>query len=80
MTYCISYAKHWREQFTELDTLLRKHGAVLLGTEDFKRYKFMQDFVHRVGDVLALIADTLHPVDLEELKAYAFGDEMPAAA
>ena len=45
----------------ELDALVREHGADLLGEADFKRYKLMQDFAHRVGDILALIADTLQP-------------------
>src|SRR5205823_12753915 len=29
-------AKYWKEQFAELDTLVREDGADLLGTEDFK--------------------------------------------
>ncbi len=71
-------AKHWKEQFKELDAVVREHGADLLGQADFRRYKLMQDFAHRVGDMLALIADTLQPADFEELKAYGFADEAPA--
>jgi internalin A len=67
-------AKYWKEQFTELDAVVRKHGADLLGQADFKRYKLMQDFAHRVGDMLALIADTLQPRDFEELKKHGFAD------
>ena len=47
----------------------------LTGAADFQRYKLMQDFAHRVGDVLARIADTLLPADFEELVRYGFGDE-----
>src|SRR5271157_2350152 len=43
-------AKYWKEQFRELDAFVRDEGADLLGTEDFKRYKLMQDFAHHVGD------------------------------
>jgi internalin A len=71
-------AKYWKEQFTELDAVVRQHGADLLGPADFKRYKLMQDFAHRVGDMLALIADTLQPADFEELKTYGFTDDGPA--
>jgi hypothetical protein len=39
----------------------------LFGQADFQRYKLMQDFAHRVGDRLALIADTLQPLDFEAL-------------
>jgi hypothetical protein len=70
-------AKYWKEQFTELDTYVREHGPTLLGETDFKRYKLMQDFAHRVGDVLALIADTLQPTDFDQLVAYGFGDGAP---
>jgi internalin A len=70
-------AKYWKEQFTELDTYVREHGPTLLGEMDFKRYKLMQDFAHRVGDVLALIADTLQPTDFDQLIAYGFGDGAP---
>jgi internalin A len=72
-------AKHWKEQFTELDALVREHGADLLGQADFGRFKLMQDFSHRVGDMLALIADTLQPADFEELKQHGFADDGPAA-
>jgi hypothetical protein len=53
---------------------VREHGPTVLGEMDFKCYKLMQDFAHRVGDVLALIADTLQPTDLDQLIAYGFGD------
>ncbi len=72
-------ARHWKEQFTALDAVVREHGADLLGQADFKRYKLMQDFAHRVGDMLALIADTLQPADFEELKKHGFADDGPAA-
>ncbi len=39
----------------------------------------MQDFAHHVGDMLALIADTLLPRDFEQLVTYGFGDEMPSS-
>ena len=73
-------AKYWKEQFGELDAFVREEGADLLGTEDFKRYKLMQDFAHHVGDVLALIADTLLPADFDQLVKYGLGDEQPSAA
>ncbi len=38
-----------------------------------------QDFAHHVGDMLALIADTLQPTAFEQLEAYGFGDESPSA-
>lgn len=72
-------AKHWKEQFMEQDKLLREHGPTLLGDADFKRHRMTQDFAHHVGDMLALIADTLQPTAFEELVEYGFCDEPPSA-
>ena len=58
---------------------MREGGADLLGEADFKHYKLMQDFAHRVGDVLALIADTLQPTDFDQLVKYGFGDKIPSS-
>jgi internalin A len=71
-------AKYWNEQFKELDAVVREHGPDLLGQADFKRYRLMQDFAHHVGDMLALIADTLQPSDFDQLKEYGFADGGPA--
>jgi hypothetical protein len=38
----------------------------------------MQDFAHRIGDMLALIAETLQSADFEELKKHGVGDDGPA--
>ncbi|WP_176159351.1 COR domain-containing protein [Prosthecobacter debontii] len=67
-------AKYWRDQFKELDDLVRVEGADLLGELDFKRYKLMQDFANRVGDILAVIADMLLPQDFSQLEQHGFGD------
>ncbi len=68
-------ARYWREQFAKLDALVREDPR-LLAIADFQRYKLMEEFAHHVGDVLALIADTLHPRDFEELKQHGF-DGLP---
>ena len=74
------HALYWKQQFSELDTLVRKHRATLLGeAEDFKSYRMMQHFAYNVGDVLALIADTLLPSDFDQLVAYGFQDGLAAA-
>lgn len=39
---------------------------------NFKRYRLMQDFAHHVGDMLALIADTLLPADFAQLVSHGF--------
>ena len=47
-----------------------EEGADLLGEADFKRYKLMHYFAHCVGDVLALIADTLQPTDFDQFQYF----------
>jgi len=70
-------AKYWLDQFTELDQLVRQVGPSLLGKADFERYKLMLVFAHHVGDILALIADTLQPADFEQLAQHGFDDVAP---
>ena len=69
-------AKYWDRQFTKLTTLLREDPA-LMGTMDFTRYRLMKEFACHVGDMLALIADTLLPRDFEEFERYGFSDQAP---
>ena len=51
----------------------------LLGKADSERYRLMQEFAHHVGDILALIADTLLPKDFDELIKHGFDDEIPTS-
>jgi internalin A len=68
-------AVHWKRQHDELAEFIREHGADVLGEEDFRKFKLMQDFAHRVGDILATLADTVQPRDFEQLAGYAFDDD-----
>lgn len=68
-------AVHWKEEFEGLDALVKAHGASLLGEEDFRRYKLMQDFAHRVGDILCVVADILRPRNIDELMEYGLRED-----
>ena len=72
----VGYAKYWRDQFRELDAVVHEDPS-LLGKADFERFRLIQEFAHHVGDILALIADTLMPKDLDELDKYGFDDGSP---
>lgn len=65
----------WREQFEELNALVKQHGADLLGADDFRRYKLMRDFAFHVGDILGLVMDTLQPKTLAEFEKFTFEPE-----
>jgi internalin A len=45
-----------------------------LGEADLKQYKLMQDFAHRVSDVLATVADVLQPRSFEDLEKHWLDD------
>ena len=63
-------AKYWEDQFRELDAFLRAEGPELLGGADFQQHRLSREISHSVGDMLALIADTLFPRDFDELSNY----------
>lgn len=66
----VRYAVYRKQQHDELRDVIAEHGAVILGEEDFRKFKLMQDFAHRVGDILAAMADVLQPRDFEDLVKY----------
>lgn len=71
------YAIHWKQQHDALHAIIKEHGADILGEADFNKFKLMQDFAHRVGDILALVADTLLPRSFEDLARYGLDDPPP---
>lgn len=57
---------------TRRDTVIKAHGADILGAKDFKNYKHMQDFARHVGNILYVMADTLQAKDFDELMHHGF--------
>jgi internalin A len=72
-------AVYWKEQFEALDAIVKSHGATVLGEADFHQYKLMQDFAHRVGDILFVINDTLKPREFAEFLEHGFEEGKPDA-
>ena len=70
----IERAAFWKEEYDKIDSLVKKHGASVLGEEDLRQFHLMQSFASRVGDILALITDILQPTTLDELVAHGFAD------
>ncbi|MBC7729125.1 MAG: TIR domain-containing protein, partial [Microbacteriaceae bacterium] len=56
----LAIAKHWRDHFKTLDQLVREDPA-LLAVSDMAQYKNIERYASEVGEMLALIADTLLP-------------------
>ena len=74
----VRYGKYWKDQHEELKQAVDEAGLDVLGEEDLRSYKLMQDFAHKVGDILALFASIVQPRRFDDLKTYGF-DDPPAA-
>ena len=59
------YVTYWEEQHAALDKVLKKRGLASVGEADRAEWLAMQDFQHRVSDMLAWVADTLMPQGTE---------------
>jgi internalin A len=71
----LNYAIHWKNEHDAIKAAISKHGANVLGEEDFKAFKRMDEFAGRVGDILAAVADVIHARKFEDLEQYGFDDE-----
>jgi internalin A len=67
-------AAYWKTQHDELAALIKEHGAEILATEDFQRFKDMGTFYRHVPDILAALFDTVQPRSFQELERYGFDD------
>jgi internalin A len=65
-------AAFWKQEHDGIAALIREHGAEILATEDFVRFKHMGDFYRHVPDILATLFDTVQPRSFEELERYGF--------
>ena len=48
----VRYGKYWKGQHDELREAVDEAGLDVLGEEDLRSYKLMQDFATKVGDIL----------------------------
>ncbi len=71
----LNYAVHWKNEHDTIKAVINEHGADVLGVEDFKAFKRMDEFAGRVGDILAAVADVIHARQFEDLEQYGFDDE-----
>ena len=68
----VDHALYWKKQHEGLQAVIREHSADVLGAEDFKAYKRMDEFARHVGDILHTVADVIHARRFEDLETYAF--------
>jgi internalin A len=70
----LQYAVYWTKRRDTVDSLVKQHGIRILGEDGMKEYFLMEDFVGRVSDILAMVADRLQPGDFEELEKHWLND------
>jgi hypothetical protein len=68
----IDHAVYWKNRYETLDAKISKHGAEVLGAEDFRRFKLIGEFYRHVGDMLAYANDVLVPRDRQSLSRDRF--------
>ncbi|NQZ10570.1 MAG: TIR domain-containing protein, partial [Algicola sp.] len=66
----LEYAGFWQDKFNQINDAVNKYGANTLGTKDLEEFKRIQQFYLNVSNILAEIADTLAPQNLEQLLDY----------
>jgi hypothetical protein len=64
----LQHAIYWKEQYEALEAVVKSHGLGILGENDLRQFKLMQDFAHRVSDILATVADVLQPRNFDALE------------
>lgn len=63
----VAWTRHWKAEHDAL-----KPNAGDLGQRDFIAFRNMKEFEHSVGDLLALIADHIQPMTIDELEEHGF--------
>jgi internalin A len=63
------YVTYWEEEHATVDALLKKRGWASVGEADRGEWLAIQDFQHRISDMLAWVADTLMPQGAEGVDA-----------
>jgi internalin A len=63
------YVRHWRDEYVALAAAYKDLGFAALGVQDREEWLAIQDFQHRVSDIMAWVADVLMPRGAEGLDA-----------
>jgi internalin A len=65
----LTYVRHWRDEYQQLDEAYRELGVTAMGAADREEWLAIQDFQHRVSDLMAWVADVLMPRGATSLDA-----------
>ena len=57
----LAYVRHWHAEYKQLDEAYREIGLAAMGAADREEWLAIQDFQHRVSDIMAWVSDVLMP-------------------
>ncbi len=75
----LEHAIYWKEQFEAREAVAKSHGLGILGENDVRQFKMMQDFASRVSEILATVADVLQPRGFDALEQHWLNDQEKSA-
>ena len=64
-----AYIRHWRDEHKALESVFQDLGVAAMGAADREEWLAIQDFQHRVSDIMAWVADVLMPRGADGLDA-----------
>lgn len=73
------YAVYWKQKHDELEALEKEHGYAIIGEIGMQTLRRMREFSHNVSDVLATVADVLHPLTFDDFIRYGLDNTGPPA-
>ena len=63
------YIRHWRDEHKALESVFQDLGIAAMGAADREEWLAIQDFQHRVSDIMAWVSDVLMPRGVASLDA-----------
>jgi internalin A len=66
ITERLKYVAYWKRQRDETKQIIDENGVDVLGPTELKNWKHIQDFAQNVSEILAHVADVLHPTNFDE--------------
>jgi hypothetical protein len=57
---------------------VKEHDIDILGEQGARERRLMKKFAHEIADILATVADVLHPHGFDAFLKYGFGDRPDA--
>ena len=68
----LDHAAFWKGELKDLSGKIKKVGSLYAGADAIQQQRLMNTFALQTADILAAIADTLHPTSIDQIEALKF--------